>query len=125
MELQVYIVNFDTEIFKITADVVIIEYDSSDEQYQKLCEILDSDGLDIIDYNDDIAILVDDRGFEKKNNPIFNVLTEDGVTCQLAGVLIFIRNIYNEYSTDFGSIKYEDIFNLRRLLDIKVVGAIL
>lgn len=101
-----------------------IEYESLDDQYQKLCEILDSEGLDVMDYNDDIAILVDDRGFEKRNNPIFNLITADGVICQLAGALIFVRNVYNEYSTDFGSVTYKDIFNLRRLLDIKIIGTL-
>jgi len=122
--MKVYILNFNTEIFKVEADVVEIQYDSMDEQYQKLVTLLDADGLDVIDYNDDIAILVDDTGFQKRNNPIYSLVTEDKITYQLAGKLLFVRNVYNEDSTDFGSITYEDIFHLRRLLDIQIIGSV-
>lgn len=124
MNMKLYLLNFNTEHFKVEADVVTISYQSSDEQYQKVLELLDADGIDILDYSEDIAILVDDTGFEKHNNPIYRVVTADGVSCELAGKLIFIRNIYNENSTDFGSITYEDIFHLRRLLDIKIIGVV-
>lgn len=120
--MKVYTLQFNTDIFKIEADVVELTYASLDDQYNKLINLLESDGLDVIDYNEDIAILVDDTGFEKKNNPVYTITTEDGITCQLAGKLLFVRNVYNENSTDFGSITYEDIFHIRRLLDIQLIG---
>lgn len=122
--MKLYVVNFNTEQFKVEADVVTVSYHSLDEQYQKILEVLDAQGIDVLDYDEDIAILVDDIGFEKHNNPIYRVATADGISHELAGKLVFIRNIYNENSTDFGSITYEDIFNLRRLLDIKIVGVV-
>lgn len=76
--MNVYAINFKT--FKIEADIHKIEYSDLDEQYEKLVELLDAEGLDVLDYNEDIAILVDDRGFEKQNNPIFRVITDDGIT---------------------------------------------
>lgn len=36
--------------------------------------------------------------------------------------LVFVLSIENEFSTDIGSIKQEDIFNLRLNLDIKLIG---
>lgn len=122
--MQVYIVNFNTDVLKVEADVVTFEYQSSDDQYENLLEILEADGIDILDYNDEIAILVDDLGFQKSNNPIYQLVLEDGHTVQLAGKLLFARNIYNEYSTDWGSITKEDVFHLRRLLNIQILGTV-
>ena len=110
------------ETFKIEADVHEIEYSNLDEQYEKLVKLLNAEGLDVVDYNDDIAILVDDRGFEKQYNSVFEVITEDNIACQLAGKILFVRNIYNEESTDFGGVTDEDIFNLKNNLQISLKG---
>jgi len=120
--MNVYAINFNTDTFKIEADVHGIEYSNLDEQYDRLVELLNAEGLDVVDYNVDIAILVDDRGFKKKNNPIFEVKTEDNILCQLAGKLLFVRNIYNSESTDFGSVTAQDIFHLRDNLHITLKG---
>lgn len=122
--MNVYAINFNTETFKIEADIHEIEYNNLDEQYEKLVELLDAEGLDVLDYNEDIAILVDDRGFEKQNNPVFEVKTEDNISCQLAGKILFVRNIYNEESTDFGSITPENIVHLTKHLQIALKGLI-
>lgn len=84
--------------------------------------MLDAEGLDVVDYNEDIAILVDDRGFEKQNNSIFEVITEDNIPLQLAGGILFVRNVYNEESTDFGSITTEDVNHLKNHLQISLKG---
>ncbi|MER2006889.1 MAG: hypothetical protein ABS939_05495 [Psychrobacillus sp.] len=120
--MKIYEVSFNSNTFKLEANVVNIDYNTLDEQYEKLLYILNSEGLDVLDYNDEIAILVDDRGFEKFGNPIFEVKSEDNLVFVLAGKILFVRNIYNEESTDFGSIKSKDIFYLREYLDIKLKG---
>ena len=120
--MNVYAINFNTETFKIEADIHVIEYSNLDEQYEKLIKLLDAEGLDALDYNEDIAILVDDRGFEKQNNPVFEVKTEDSISCKLAGKILFVRNIYNEESTDFGSITAEDILHLKNHLQVSLKG---
>lgn len=122
--MKLYEVNFNTDVLKVEANVVTIEYHSPDEQYQKIVDTLGADGLDVLDYNEDIAILVDEIGFQIPNNPIYTLVTEDGFSYQLAGKLLFVRNIYNENSTDFGSITYDDIFQLRRLLNIRIIGVV-
>lgn len=122
--MNVYGINFNTETFKIEADIHEIEYSDLDEQYEKLVQLLNAEGLDVLDYNNDIAILVDDRGFEKQNNPVFELITEDNITCKLAGKLLFVRNIYNEESTDFGSVTPEDIFYLKNNLQITLKGVL-
>lgn len=64
--MQIYTINFNLETLKIEADLHEIQYDNSDEQYDQLLKLLNSDGLEVLDYNDEIAILVDDRGFKRK-----------------------------------------------------------
>ena len=83
---------------------------------------LQSTGYDFYDYSDEITILVDDQGFFKPNNPVFEIVSEFGDSTQLAGRLLFVRNIENEFSVDIGSINYEDIFNLRTNLQIQLIG---
>lgn len=61
--MKVYSLKFNIETFKIEAFVHEIEYRNLDEQYVRLVKLLNAEGLDVIDYNEDIAILVDDRGF--------------------------------------------------------------
>ena len=122
--MKFYAITFNTTTFKMEAEVITIKYKTPEEQYEKLAESLNSESFDVIDYSEEIAILVDDTGFYKKNNPIFNLTMEDGSVCELAGKLLFVRNVYNEYSTDVGSITYEDIFHLRRLLDIRIIGMV-
>lgn len=120
--MKIYAINFNTEILKIEVDIIEIEYDDFDDQYIQLVQLLNGDGLEVIDYNKNIAILVDDRGFEKQHNPVFEVRTEDNITLQLAGRLLFVRNVYNEESTDFGSITTEDVQHLRNHLQISIKG---
>lgn len=120
--MKVYSICFNTNSFKIEAAIHEIEYSNLDEQYDQLVKLLNADGLEVIDYNEDIAILVDDRGFEKQNNPVFEVITEDGITLQLAGRILFVRNIYNEESTDFGSITEEYVTYLKNHLEITLKG---
>lgn len=120
--MKVYSICFNTNSFKIEAAIHEIEYSNLDEQYDQLVKLLNADGLEVIDYNEDIAILVDDRGFEKQNNPVLEVITEDGITLQLAGRILFVRNIYNEESTDFGSITEEYVTYLKNHLKITLKG---
>lgn len=120
--MKVYSLKFNIETFKIEAFVHEIEYRDLDEQYVRLVKLLNAEGLDVIDYNEDIAILVDDRGFEKQNIPVFELITEDNLTVQLAGGMLFVRNIYNEDSTDFGGITDEDISYIKNHLQIKLKG---
>ncbi|MCM3358678.1 hypothetical protein [Psychrobacillus sp. MER TA 171] len=120
--MKAYAINFNLDTFTIEADIYQIKYSNFDEQYEKLLELLNAEGLDVVDFNNDIAMLVDDRGFEKQNNPVFEVITEDNIVCQLAGKIIFVRNIYNKESTDFGSITSEDVIYLKNNLRIVLKG---
>lgn len=120
--LQVYLLYFDSEIMKIQAEVLQLLNETSDTLDMELKKTLQADGYDFYDYSDEISILVDDQGFFKPNNPVFEIVSEFSDCTQLAGRLLFVRNIENEFSVDIGSIKYEDIFNLRTNLQIQLIG---
>ena len=120
-KMKFYVIIFNTQTLKVEAEVV--EYKANrDKIYDKLCMLLNCDSLEFVDYSEDIVIIVDENGKFKPNNPVFNVITQDGYSVELAGKIIFARNIENEHSTDIGSIKYEDIFNLRTQLQIQLIG---
>ena len=41
--------------------------------------------------------------------PVFILKTEDGISLEVAGKIIFARNIEHEFSTDIGSIKFDSV----------------
>lgn len=120
-KIKFYAIAFNTQTLKIEAEVVECRA-NKDNIYDKLCILLNCDSLEFVDYNEDIVIIVDENGKLKSNNPVFNMITQDGFSLELAGKVAFARNIENEFSTDIGSIKYEDIFNLRTKLQIQLIG---
>lgn len=121
-KLKVYSIYFNTLNMKYEVETTYVNNSSPDTQYNELCQLLDATGYDVVDYNNDIAMVVDDNGFFKHSYPVFEVLCEDGTSVKLVGKILFVRNQYNEYSVDFTSIKAEDIFKLRISLNIKLLG---
>lgn len=120
--LQGYLLYFDLEIMKIQAEVLQLSNETIDSLDREINKILQAEGYDFYDYSDEITILVDNQGFLKAGNPVFEVISEFGDRAQLAGRLLFVRNIENEFSTDISNIKYEDIFKLRTQLQIQLIG---
>lgn len=120
--IQAYLLYFDTQIMKIQADVTQLQNQTEEILNNEINQVLQANGYDFYDYNDEIAILVDDHGFEKELNPVFEITSEYGDVNRLAGRLLFVRNVENQYSVDIGSIKKEDIFNLRLNLVIRLIG---
>ncbi|MGE8206025.1 hypothetical protein ACQKP0_15890 [Heyndrickxia sp. NPDC080065] len=120
--LQVYLLQFDPQIMKIQAEVLQLHNETEYRLDIELKKVLNAEGYDFYDYSDEITILVDDRGFEKELNPVFEIVSGYGDVSRLAGRLLFVRNVENDFSTDIDSIKYEDIFKLSTQLQIKLVG---
>lgn len=120
--MQMYAVYFDTEIMKMNAEVLTVVTDTNDDFDKEIHRILDATGYDVFDYSDEISILVDDRGFFKEGRPVFEIESTYGDVNKLAGKLLFVRNVENEFSVDMGSVTYEDIFKLRNELKIQFVG---
>lgn len=101
----------------------IIELDSSrDKIYEDLANNIGSEGMELQDYSKEIVMMVDENGYYKSSYPIFQIKTTFGDIVELAGSIIFGRNIETEESTDIGGISHDDILFLRDSLKIKLVG---
>lgn len=120
--MQMYAVYFDTETMKMNAEVITLIADNNDVLDNEIHRNLDATGYDFFDYSDEIVILVDDQGFFKEGLPVFEIESTYGDVSKLAGKLLFVRNVENEFSVDIGSITYEDIFKLRNEMKIQFVG---
>lgn len=121
-QLKLYYIDFPENKMQYDVGKVMINNDNLDVQNDEICRLLNADSYDIADYNDDIAILVDDAGFYKSGLPVWQITTSDGHDLQLIGKLLFVRNVETEYSTDFASITAEDVFNFRIGLNIELLG---
>lgn len=106
---------------KMQARVIFLS-EEPDQLERDINIALNSNGYDFYDYNNEITILIDDQGFYKSNNPVFEIVSPYGDRTQLAGRLLIVRNIENEFSVDIGSILYEDIFSLTKNLQIQLIG---
>lgn len=119
--MEFYVISFDTDVFKMKAEVTKID-SALNDIYVELSTLIGSDSLEFVDFSNEIVIVIDELGKSRKNNPMFRIVTEDGITLDLAGKILFARNIENEFSTDIGSINAEDIFYLRNNLNIQMLG---
>lgn len=116
-----YKIGFNTIEMKYEA--VIIELCSPrNSVYDDLVRSMNCEGIDLQDYSEDIVMIVDDNGFYKASNPIFQVKTKFGDIVELAGEIIFAKNIETELSTDIGNLSNEDILYLRDTLKIQLIG---
>ena len=120
--MQIYTVYLDTDTTKMNAEVIDLAAANGEELDREIHRILNATGYDFFDYSDEIAILVDDQGFFKEGLPVFEIESTYGDVNELAGKLLFVRNVENEFSVDIGSITYEDIFKLRNELKIQFIG---
>ncbi|WP_410984646.1 hypothetical protein [Bacillus cereus] len=100
---------------------MLINNENKQVQNTEICCLLNAESYDIANYSDGISILVDDAGFYKSGLPVWSIKTPDGITLELIGKLLFVRNIETEYNVDFVSIKAEDIFSFRIGLEIKFI----
>ena len=123
-EIQIYIVGFDVEKMSPFARIEKIPLATGPAQMKKINKILECDGIDIVDYSDDIAIVVSDRGMFIEGKPVFEVTASDGTVLRLAGTLLFARNTYTADSVDLGQLSPAEIQDLAEHLKIRVVGVI-
>jgi len=123
-EIQVYIVGFNMENMSPFAKIEKISSVAGPEQTAKFHEILECTGIDIVDYSDDIAIVVSDHGMFTEGQPVFEIITPDNKILRLAGTLLFAKNIYTPESVDLGELSSAEIHHLVQNLNIKVAGSI-
>ncbi|WP_156151407.1 DUF3846 domain-containing protein [Domibacillus indicus] len=121
-QMRIYTVGFNTKRMEYEAEILEIPSERGSNQSEALNKILECEGIDIVDYNDDIAVIVDDHGMLKSGNPVFEIITEDGYKLKLCGKLIFARNDYKEDSVDLAGLSLGDIEKLKNSLNIKLTG---
>lgn len=120
-EIQVYIVGFDIEKMSPFAKIEKIPSVTGPVQMKSLNRILECEGIDIVDYNDDIAIVVSDRGMFIEGKTVFEVITPNNTVLRLAGTLLFAKNTYSAESIDLGELNSEEISDLAKNLKIKII----
>ncbi|AQQ55598.1 hypothetical protein [Planococcus lenghuensis] len=123
-EIQVYIVGFDMEKMNPFAKIEKIPSSTGPAQMKKINTILECEGIDIVDYSDDIAITVSDRGMFTEGKSVFEVITPDDTVLRLAGTLLFAKNTYTADSVNLGELSSTEIRDLAENLKIKVIGVI-
>ncbi|WP_248283797.1 hypothetical protein [Ureibacillus chungkukjangi] len=123
-EIQVYVVGFDIENMKPFAKIEKIPSENSPAQTEKIHSILKCEGIDIVDYSNDIAIIVSDRGMFTDGLPLFEVICPDNTLLHLAGSMLFVKNKYTAESVDIGELSEKEIQNLILTLNIKVKGVV-
>lgn len=123
-EIQVYIVGFDVKKMSPFAKMEKIPSVAGPAQMKKINTILKCDGIDIVDYNDDIAIAVSDRGMFTEGKAVFEITAPDDTVLRLAGTLLFAKNTYTADSVDLGELSSAEICNLAENLKIRVIGVV-
>lgn len=123
-EIQVYIVGFDLEKMSPLAKIEKIPSAAGAEQMAKIHEILECEGIEIVDYSEEIAIVVSDQGMFTDGQPIFEIISPDNTVLHLAGTLLFAKNIYTTESLDLGELNSMEIRYLVQNLKIEVRGTI-
>lgn len=118
--MKVYTVGFDFEKMAIKTEVV--EFEKENNNLKNYYNIIGCDTIDIVNLNEDIAIVVDDDGLLKSGTPVFEIKTEDGAELQLAGKLLFAKNNYTNDGTKLTGLTSGEIFNLMINLEIRVIG---
>lgn len=123
-EIQVYIVGLDLEKMSPFAKIEKIPSAVGTEQTAKIHEILECEGIEIVDYSEEIAIVVSDRGMFTDAQPVFEIISPDNTMLCLAGKLLFAKNIYTAESVDLGGLSSLEVHHLIQNLEIKVRGSI-
>lgn len=115
---KMLVIGFDMDKLKFKEDIVEIEGKNRLQTYYKL---IDCDCIDIVNLTEDIAVIVDDEGLLKSGNPVFEVKYKDR-TLQLAGTMIFVKNVYTHEGIDSAGFNDPELVDLFLNLKITMIG---
>lgn len=79
--------------------------------------------IDIVNLNEDIAIICDDEGLLVSDNPVFEIEDGQGNQRQIAGVFIIAKDVMTEDGPE--AVGFEDISELEKLIGefkISIIG---
>ena len=114
------ILSFDIEKGRFNMNLVDIGEDNDYKTYRNL---IDSDLIDVAEYNEDIDIIVDDEGLLVSGNPVLEIKTQWG-SRPLAGKLLFLkREIQDDNIRNVGLSTGEAFKLVLELQDnLKIIG---
>ncbi|MDF2789972.1 MAG: hypothetical protein K0S80_3070 [Neobacillus sp.] len=92
--MKVLTVGFNFENKRIETEVV--EFENNESNLKDYYHIIGCDCNDIVNYSQEIAIIVDDEGLLKSDNPVFELFNNNDNPLQLAGKLVFTKNHYGD-----------------------------
>lgn len=110
--------------------VAIIEKDFFDNMladeipaYKLLANMIEADTIDIVDFNEDLCLIVDDEGLLKPGNLVYEIHL-GGTTHQIAGRFAFGRNEFCERKGLMTvPLQPHDFVDLAQL-DIQIIGKV-
>lgn len=101
-----------------------IENVNRNELLEEFYRIINCQTVDVVSYNKELSIVVDDEGLFNKNNIIHELLREEAHShpLQLAGGLIFVRDNVTDEGIEFIGLEVGDILNLNMNLQIRPIN---
>ncbi|WP_053071868.1 DUF3846 domain-containing protein [Ornithinibacillus contaminans] len=122
VSLNLLVLDFNYYMFQHEFSIVKIEENRDTLELDDYYKIIGCERIDITDYNDDIAIIVDDEGLFKENTFYTEFVAPDGCNFQLAGKLIFARNVYTENGTSLTGLTAGECFKLIDSIKPRLMG---
>ncbi|MFD1363164.1 hypothetical protein [Lentibacillus salinarum] len=113
-------IEFNLEEMAFQEDVVNIQPDSD---YKTFCNLINAELMDVVEFNEEIDIVVDDEGLLVSDNPVLEVVTEYGAQ-QLAGTLLFLKKEFTNDGINLVGLEAGELFDLLLKLigKIKIIG---
>lgn len=118
--MKVLTLGFNFESKRIETEIV--EFEKKESNLKDYYRIIGCDCIDIVNYSQEIAIVVDDEGLLISDNPVFEILNINGNPLQLAGKLVFTKNYYGEDGISQVGLCLGDLVELLVNLKIRVIG---
>lgn len=96
---------------------------TEDSNYKDFAKIVSSELIDVVEYNDEIDIVIDDEGLLKSGNPVLEITTPYG-KYELAGKLLFLKKQLNGDGIKLIGLDTGEAFKLLMELDgnIRPIG---
>lgn len=92
-------------------------------EYKLLANMIEADTIDIVDFTDDLCVIVDDEGLLKSSNLVYEIQLDE-TTHQIAGRFAFGRNEFCEHKGLMTvPLQPSDFVDLAQL-EIKIIGKV-
>lgn len=93
--------------------------------YKDFGKLIGSSFIDVVEFNEEIDIVVDDEGLLVSDNPVLGIDTPYGEV-QLAGSLLFVKKVHSIEGIELVGLDAGELFNLLTQLEgkIKVLGVL-